>query len=379
MKISVDVQPLLNAKKSGIGYYGHNVLKELRKLPVDLVLECFSKEKNDPRLSEYSGGNTVLDCCAKISSRLYTMINMFFPLPRSLFFKNNPEVSLFFNYIIPPNVKGKRAVVIHDMVLRDIPETMSLKNKIIMRVFMKRSLKRADIIITDSEFSRSRIENYYGFVKDKITVIPCGTDREIFHSISEPRQISDVKNKYKIAGDYFLYLGTVEPRKNITALIKAYQKVTESYSDAPVLVIAGGSGWKNREIYEAASDQTLKDKILFTGYVDENEIPPLLNGALAFCFPSYYEGFGLPVLEAMACGTPVIASKAASIPEVIGDCGILIDPYSEEEIGEAMLRLWRDPDLREMLSQKGLARSELFSWQKCAKKIYTLLYNMIDK
>lgn len=379
MKISIDVQPLLNTKKSGIGYYGHNVLKELCKLPGDYVLECFSRENNVSILSEYIEENMVLNCCTKISSRLYMLFNMIIPLPRSLFFKNQSDISLFFNYIIPPFVKGKRAVVIHDMVLRDIPKTMSFKNRIIMRIFMKRSLKRADLIITDSEFSRDRIENYYGFVKDKITVIPCGTDKKIFHPINDPKQIDDVKNKYKIFGNYFLYLGTVEPRKNIITLLKAYQKVTARYTDAPVLVIAGGNGWRNKEIYETAQDAKLKDKVLFTGYVDENEIPILLNGALVFCFPSYYEGFGLPVLEAMACGVPVIASKAASIPEVAGDCVILTDPYSADEISEAMIRLWQDPGLRKELSDKGLRRSELFSWQKCAEKIYELLHNEIEK
>ena len=166
---------------------------------------------------------------------------------------------------------------------------------------LKRSMKRADIIITDSEFSKSEIVKYFPQHEKKIRVVPCGVDLERFHPCTEPERIPEVKKSLDIKGDYFLYLGTIEPRKNLERLITAYGHLADKLGeDCPKLVMAGGKGWLNDGIYSRVERLGLTDKVIFTKYVPSDDLNPLMCGALAFVFPSIYEGFGMPPLEAMA-------------------------------------------------------------------------------
>lgn len=161
-------------------------------------------------------------------------------------------------------------------------------------------------------------------------------NHEEFHTDYSTEQIQEAIKKYHINEKYFLYLGTIEPRKNLERLIKAYVKLVSRHKDVPQLVLAGGNGWYYDDIFQMIDTCHLKEQVVFTGYVDQKDSPLLMSGAMAFVFPSLYEGFGMPPLEAMACGTPVITSKTSSLPEVVGDAGILVDPENVDEICEAM-------------------------------------------
>lgn len=181
-----------------------------------------------------------------------------------------------------------------------------------------------------------------------------------------------MKKFLEIEGEYFLYLGTIEPRKNLERLIEAYHIFTQKVKDAPKLVLAGGKGWLYDSIFAKVTELKLDKQVIFTKYVPSEDMNPLMCGALAFVFPSVYEGFGMPPLEAMACGVPVLSSDAASLPEVTGDCAVICDAYSAESISDGLFRLYSDENLRKELSVKGLERAKGFTWERSAEILYNV-------
>ena len=227
----------------------------------------------------------------------------------------------------------------------------------------------ADHIITVSEFSKQEIIRYLHVAPERITVVPNAADHRRYHPHYTKEQIRLAADTYGINGRYFLYLGTVEPRKNLETLIGAYARLCRQMEDVPQLVIAGGRGWMCHSIYRKAEQVQLGNRILFTGYIAQEHSP--------FVFPSAYEGFGMPPLEAMACGTPVIVSATTALPEVVKDAGILADPESEEGLCLAMKKILQDEAYKEQLRVLGLQRAGSFTWQKSAQKlaeVYKKLY-----
>lgn len=229
-------------------------------------------------------------------------------------FGKDVDITHFFNYIIPPGVAGKRIVTVHDMVYKTFPETVRGRTRFMLESGLQRSLHRADLIVTDSEFSKTEIIRYFPATEERIRVVPCGVDKLRFSPMppAAAPAIEELKRRMHLQANYFLYLGTLEPRKNLDRLIRAYALLKQQHPDAPQLVLAGGYGWRNNHIYQLVQTLHLEDDVLFTEYVPEEDVQPLLCGAMAFVFPSVYEGFGMPPLEAMACGTPVLTTRAAS-------------------------------------------------------------------
>ena len=207
---------------------------------------------------------------------------------------------------------------------------------------MRTSCRHADHIVTVSAFSKKEIMRLLHVPEGKITVIPNAVDHTVYHTDYSKDQLKMVRSRYGIREDYFLYLGTIEPRKNLERLLDAYARLCREKPDTPQLVLAGRRGWLCDGIYEKARSLNLGNKILFTGYVRQQDSPMLMCGAAAFVFPSLYEGFGMPPLEAMACGTPVITSNTTSLPEVAGDAAVLVNPKSRSEIYRAMKQMLED-------------------------------------
>jgi glycosyltransferase involved in cell wall biosynthesis len=382
--ISFEVSPLVNDVKTGIGYCESGQVTEISKAHSGtdrIKFEFFSLRNHDRKLARIEP--YLMDNCeinmSRFSGFVYKAVSTFIPLPYSWFFGKGSDITHFFNYIVPPFVHGKKVVTIHDMVYKAFPETMNSKTRILLNLAMNKSMKRADAVVTDSEFSRSEIIKYFPQYRDKVEVVPCGVDCDMFKPIQDRSIIEKVKANHNIKGKYFLYLGTLEPRKNLTRLVKAYEILSRRKEDCPLLVLAGGKGWLYDEIFEEVNKSGLGDKVIFTQYIPGEEICPLMNGAEAFVFPSLYEGFGMPPLEAMACGTPVIVSGSASLPEVVGDCGLIVDAYSEESIADAMGKIADNEELRKQLSEKGIIRAREFSWKKSAEKLYTIYERLVQQ
>lgn len=383
MKIAFDVQNLFEEKKTGIGWTVKMLIeKSITDENNEYELNYFAFRKRKEKrefLKQYKRENTSLQCCAWMPLAFYKRIWNTIPLPYCLFMRKKVEVTQFFNYFVPPGVKGKKAVFIYDMVWKACPETMDSETKRFMDENVSIACRRADLIITVSEFSKREIMKYLSIPEEKIGVVYGGVDLERFNTNYKKDQIAEVKSKFNIDKDYLLYLGTLEPRKNIVKLIKAYAILREmdDVRDVPLLVIAGKKGWQYEEILQIGKELNIEDSVIFTGYVSDEDAPLLLNGATAFVFPSIYEGFGLPVLEAMACGTPVIAGNAASLPEVIGDAGILVDPGSETDIASAMHEMLLNEELYYSLRKKGMKRVQGFTWEKNAQTMLNIYKNIL--
>lgn len=374
MNISFDVLPLISDNMSGIGYCQAGLVGEMVKShPEDRYLyEYFSRKDHEVkrnRLKAYMHENCDINE-SHFSGFLYRCIMNMIPVPYSLFFGKKSELTHFFNYIIPPFVHGKKVVTIHDMVVKAYPETVRFRTKHLLNTGMKKSMKRADVIITDSEFSKSEIEKYFPQYSHKVQVVYCGVNSDKFYPVEDNSVIEKVKKSLDIEGEYFLYLGTIEPRKNLERLIEAYSLLLKKDENVPRLVMAGGKGWLNSNIYQKVVELKLEKYVQFTKYIPDEDLCPLINGATAFVFPSIYEGFGMPPLEAMACGVPVVCSKEASLPEVVGDCAVMIDAYDPQSIADGMYRIYSDKALADELKVRGLQRAKEFTWHRFSEKLH---------
>lgn len=382
MKIAFESQLFLKGNKTGIAWCADNIIKELSKRE-ECICNFFSFKYNDrqtEKVSQYKKYGVKLSECRWFHDVLYKIIWPIVPLPYSAFFKDDVDITQFFNCVVPPGVKGRSVVIVHDMAYKVCPETVRLKTKWWLHLTLKKSCNRADAIVTVSESSKADIIKYLGVNANKITVMPNGVDLHIFHNRYEKSAIDTIKAKYHLKSEYFLYLGTLEPRKNIPSLIRAYKQLLQIKDSltVPQLVIAGGKGWLYDSIFNIVKELKLEENVLFTGYLDMEDVPKMLCGATAFVFPSIYEGFGMPPLEAMACGAPVITSNVSSLPEVVGDAGILVNPESIDEICQAMGTLMTNSILRQELVKRGLERAESYTWENSAHILYSLYRKLME-
>lgn len=373
MKIIFDGQLFLKGNKTGIAWNAHYLIRELAKYPGnECIIQCFTwhcPKEQLQRLEEYQKCGCRIECCRWFKNAWYKCLWSVFPVPYHFFFPSQADITQFFNFAVPPGVRGKRITVIHDMAYRSCPQTVHKKTRIWLELNLKKSCRHADHILTVSEFSKKEIMKYLRVPEKKITVVPNAVDHAVYHPGYTESQIRQARDRFRIEKDYFLYLGTIEPRKNLERLIGAYAKLCRKMEHVPQLVLAGQKGWLCERIYEKASRLDMGNRILFTGYVSEKDSPVLMCGAKAFLFPSLYEGFGMPPLEAMACGTPVIVSNTTALPEVTGSAGTMVDPKSETQICKAMERMLMDDEYRRECSRLGLERAAAYTWAESAEKI----------
>jgi glycosyltransferase involved in cell wall biosynthesis len=238
-----------------------------------------------------------------------------------------------------------------------------------MRLTIRHTAKRAAQIITLSDYSKSDIMQTYGIASERITVTPAAAPPS-FAPVTDEKELALVRDLYGIEGDYILSVGSIQPRKNLSRLISAYSRLRRNRSGdkLPQLVLVGKCAWLFDEILQTIEALKIGRSVILTGYVPEAHLPALYSGAVCFVYPSYFEGFGLPPLEAMKCGTPVIVGNKTSLPEVVGDAAFLVDPFNVDEIAHAMEQVLKDSSLRSQLRAKGLERSKLFDWQDTARK-----------
>lgn len=271
------------------------------------------------------------------------------------------------NYVLPYFTGTKSVVTMYDMISFLPDNWYKPLSRTRVQKLITISAKKANKIITGSDFSKNDIKRILNISEDKIKVIYTGID-ESFKPIDEKEKIKAVKLKYSIDKRFILCVGSINPRKNILRLIEAFSKLPSNFLGHYRLVIVGKKSWGYDEIFYKVKELKLEEKVIFTGFVAEEDLPYLLNAADLFVFPSLYEGFGIPPLEAMACGIPVVASNASSIPEVVGDAALLFDPYNVDEMAAAMYRALTDEQLRIELRQKGFECVKLFSWERAAKE-----------
>jgi len=290
------------------------------------------------------------------------------PITLSAELRKNPVDVLHVQYTAPPLTPCPVIATIHDLSFEHLPETFNRRSRAQLRLTVRHTARRAARILTLSEFSRRDISETYKIDLDRIAVTPAAASPH-FAPITSEAELEGVRQKYGIQREYILSLSSIQPRKNLVRLIEAYSYLHEHKgSDLPPLVIAGKKGWLESEVFRVAKQSAAANDIVFTGYVSEAELPALYSGALCFVYPSYFEGFGLPVVEAMQCGTPVIVGNRTSLPEVVGDAGILIDPFNHKDIANAIARLLSNPGARDELRELGIERAKAFNWLETARQ-----------
>ena len=291
------------------------------------------------------------------------------PLTLSAELRKHPVDVLHVQFTAPPFCPCPVVVSIHDLSFEHLPETFNRRSRTQLRLTVRHSARRAAKILTLSEHTRNDVIDTYGIDPDRIAAIPLAAPGH-FGPVTYEKELQRVRQTYGIDGDYVLSVGSIQPRKNLVRLIKAYASLRgkQGGNNFPKLVLVGKRAWLYDETLRALEETGIGDSVVLTGYVPESDLPALYSGALCFIYPSFFEGFGLPPLEAMKCGAPVIAGNATSLPEVVGDAALKVDPFDVSAIAWAMDQLIKDAELRQELRDKGLARARLFDWKETARK-----------
>jgi glycosyltransferase involved in cell wall biosynthesis len=271
-------------------------------------------------------------------------------------------------YTAPPFAPCPVVATIHDLSFEHLPQTFKRRSRMQLRLTIRRTARAAAHIITPSNYTRRDIIETYGIPEERTSVTPLAAPPH-FAPVREERELKRVRELYGIPQDYVLAVGSIQPRKNLVRLIAAYAELRRAHlvEKLPQLVVVGKRAWLYGETLRTVDKYDLHDFVTFTGYVSAADLPALYTGALCFVYPSYYEGFGLPPLEAMQCGAPVITGDRTSLPEVVGSAGLMIDPFDEQALTKAIARVIGDRHLRAELRRKGLERARLFDWRETAR------------
>lgn len=375
MKIAFDCSPLLK-QKTGIGWYCYHLLEEFINIPGDeysLFSFSLKSRKPDLPLGWKERPKTHYHFYAPLPGVSLSLLSKCFGEKVSRPLMAAVDVAHFTNFTAFPIRGAKTVLTVHDLAFLRFPRTIELKNYIRLKACLRFSLDIADRIIVPSFSTKKDIVDFYKYPEEKIVVIPLGVNHDIYRPIADIHSLNAFKQKHSL-GRYILFLGTLEPRKNMARLLDAYSILCKKMGveQAPDFIFGGGRGWKNKvfEVKYQNLDKPIKNKIRFLGYLPQEELPFLYSGADVFVFPSLWEGFGLPPLEAMACGTPVVTSNVSSLPEVVGDAAILVDPNSALEIADAIYQILIDEHLALSLRSEGLTQAAKYTWSSTALQTY---------
>ena len=300
------------------------------------------------------------------------------PLTLAVELRRRPVDLLHVQYTAPPFAPCPVVNTIHDLSFEHLPETFTKRSRRQMRLTIRRSAQMAAHIITGSSFSRDDIVKTYKVDPARITITPLAPS-SFFKRVEDLAQVDQVLRNYGIERDYILTVGSIQPRKNLPRLINAYAMLCRDrrLENLPKLVVVGKRAWLYGETLSAATNSKVADRIIFTGYVPDEDLSALYTGAKCFIYPSFFEGFGLPPLEAMSCGTPTITGNRTCLPEVVGDGALLVDPFDERSIGEGIVKLIGDDNLQGQLREKGISRAASYDWKQTARQtlaVYEKVY-----
>ena len=361
MNIGIDGRAAYWYRGTGIGTYTYQLLKGLNEIDNFNDYSILSPINSQDIIS-YKSNFKLLNIAenpkAEFWDSVSTLSQNSFRLPELYHVPQN-------GVGLPLNISSKKIITLHDIIPIRMPETVGEKYLRIFEEEMSSIVNSCDGIITVSNFSKKDISKEFNYPMDKIFVTHLAAE-EIYQPMNKDYCKKILKEVYSIDTPFILYVGGFSPRKNILGLIEAYSRLVSKKGKEIKLIIVGKKG-KSFELYkEKARKLSLSDSVLFPGFIPLEHMPIFYNSALFLVYPSYYEGFGLPPLEAMACGTPVIASNTTSIPEVLDDSAVLINPYDIEALGESIYKLTEDKAFRDSLIQMGLERASSFSWNKTA-------------
>jgi glycosyltransferase involved in cell wall biosynthesis len=346
------------------------------------LLNAFADQKHDDEFIAYVSAGSAAGCIpAHIRTRRIAP-NPFIRLGFDLAMKvrqDRPDL-LHVQYTAPLACPVPVVVSVHDVSFLEHPEYFTRDRAWQLQFTVRRTVARAAKILTGSEFSRASILKVYGDLdEDKVVVVPNAAAPE-FRPISREAAAAAVREQFQVTAPFVLSVGDLQPRKNQIGMIRAFARMVKAYPQLKQnLVLAGKETWFADQVHRAARDSGVSDRIQFCGFVSDNDLLHLYNACDLFIFPSFYEGFGLPALEAMACGRAVVCSHTSSLPEVVDGAAILFDPYALDEIARAMADLLLDGALRARMERLGLQRAAHFSWQKTARRTIEVFHDVLEK
>lgn len=370
MRIAFD-GTTLRPGRTGVGYYTDHLL---RHTAADASGDEITVVSNAPvEVAQPLPGHVRCDVSGVWLPRA---VWMQLQLPRVLR-RLRPDVVHFTNGMVPIACPVPSVVTIHDMSLTMYPSFHPMRRVLLNRPFVNLAARRADAIITVSESARRDIVSLYGIDRSRVHVVHEAAAPS-FRVIHDPFELQRVRDQYRLADRFILYVGTIEPRKNLPTLLEAFAR-RKVVGDLPYqLVCAGPYGWLSRDIDAQIERLRVRDAVRFTGYVPFEDLPAIYNLAEIFAFPSVYEGFGLPVVEAMACGTPVVTGRVAALNEVSGGAAEQVEPLDADVLGDALVALSKNRERREELSARGLARAAAFSWQRAAAETLNIYRRVVS-
>jgi glycosyltransferase involved in cell wall biosynthesis len=369
MLIGIDASRATAAQRTGTENYSLHLIQELLALGETHRFRLYFNQPPLPDLFPSAAEQRVIPF-----PRLWTHARL------SQEMLTRPPDLLFVPSHVLPLIHPRRSVVtIHDMGYLYHPEAHTLSQNVYLRWSTRYNAQSAARVLADSEATRQDLVRHYHIPQEKVTVVYPGRD-ETLTPITDPAILAAARARYGLTTQYLLYVGTLHPRKNLVRLVQAFAALLSNpASDTPPvpstfqLVLAGQKGWLYDEVLAQVRNLGLTDRVILTGYVPDADLAALLSGALAFVYPSLYEGFGFPVLEAMACGTPVVCSNTSSVPEVAGDAALLVDPLDTDALASALHGVVTNEGLRHDLVERGFRQVERFSWQRCARETLQIL------
>lgn len=370
MKIGIDCRTILDPKSgeaAGVGHYTYNLVNQLLEIDKkNKYILFFDKGVGDA--GNFKRKNSEIRFFPYREYKKFLPIAYSHLLIASFVSRENLDVFHSPASTIPLAYSKNAVITIHDLAIYKNPKWFP-KQFFSTKVSVPKSLKKAKEIIAVSQYTKKDLIDILKISEKKIKVVLNGVEEREDLDKKDPEDRKKIKEKFNIKKDFILFIGTIQPRKNIAGLISAFDKlrgnkIFENYQ----LVIAGKKGWNYKSVFEKVRNKALTKKVLFTSYVSREDKIRLLNAASVFCFPSFYEGFGLSILEAMQQGTPVITSNITSTREIGNEAVLLVNPYKSSSIAQALKKVLGDENLRKSLIQKGYSHVKNFSWEKCAKE-----------
>jgi glycosyltransferase involved in cell wall biosynthesis len=373
MLIGIDASRTTVARRTGTENYALNLTRELLATGQDLAEHRFRLYFNNlppPGLLDGQAEQRVIPF-----PRLWTHLRLSWEMAT-----RPPDLLFVPAHVLPLIHPRKSVVTIHDLGYLYYPEAHTPFQNAYLRWSTRFNARAAARVLADSQATSDDLVRHYHIPADKIVVVYPGRD-ESLAPVTDPAALSAVRARYGLTGPYLIHVGTLQPRKNLIRLLRAFASLLADIELPPPflgglqLVITGKKGWLYNDLLAEIQklDLAAEGRVVLTGYVPDADLPALLSGALAFVFPSLYEGFGFPVIEAMSCGTPVVCSNASSLPEVAGDAALLVDPLDVTALAAALARVAADEGLRRALSERGFRQASRFSWRQCAHQVLKVL------
>lgn len=367
MLIGIDASRATSARRTGTENYSLHLIRALLALNRRPTFRLYFNQPPDEGLFPATTDQRVMPF-----PRLWTHLRLSWEMVRE-----PPDVLFVPSHVLPLLHPRRSVVTVHDLGYHYHPEAHTLSQNLYLRASTRFNAHAAARIIADSEATRQDLARCYGAPSEKVVVVYPGRD-ESFQPVTDAAKLASVRQQYGLSETYLLYVGTLQPRKNLVRLVQAFAALLQNPPEPALpsnlqLALAGQKGWLADEIERSIHELGLTERVALPGYVPDEDLPALLSGATAFCFPSLYEGFGLPVLEAMACRVPVVCANSSSLPEVAGDAALLVDPLSVDDIAAGLFRILTDGDLRHTLVGRGLDQIQRFSWARCAAGVLQVL------